>query len=144
MVINKKDRKHTRFSLKNAFIGFPGEEKHWGEIINISRGGFKALTNLEFEKGEIFSVLIDLRGVPDQALFPNHFEIKIKTIWKYPLTYKKEVKNTCGASFADLGERENGLLNSLYESLNKNKKTSDEDLDNVLTEIDTYLEQFRK
>jgi len=29
--------------LKNALIGFPGEEKHWGEIVN-SRGGFKALT----------------------------------------------------------------------------------------------------
>ncbi|MDP7349674.1 MAG: hypothetical protein QF907_01650 [Nitrospinota bacterium] len=43
MVVNKKVRKYRRFSLKNALIGFPGEEKHWGEIVN-SRGGFKALT----------------------------------------------------------------------------------------------------
>jgi hypothetical protein len=25
-------------------IGVPREEKHWGEIVSISRGGFKALT----------------------------------------------------------------------------------------------------
>jgi hypothetical protein len=44
MVVNKKVRKYRRFSLKNALIGFPGEEKYWGEIVNISRGRFKALT----------------------------------------------------------------------------------------------------
>ena len=144
MVINKKDRKYQRFSLKNASVGFPGEEKYWGEIVNISRGGFKTLTNFEFEKGEILNALIDLRRVADQALFPNHFEIKIKIIWRYPLTFKDELKNSCGVSFADLDEREEGLLDSLFESLNKSKKASDEGIEKVLEEIDRHLDKFRK
>ena len=73
-------------------------------------------------------------------------EIKIKIIWKYPLTFKDELKNSCGVSFADLDEREEGLLDSLFESLNKSKKASDESdegIEKVLEEIDRHLDKFR-
>ncbi|MEE9165570.1 MAG: hypothetical protein V3U15_04840 [Nitrospinota bacterium] len=54
------------------------------------------------------------------------------------------MKNTCGVNFTDLGKTEEGFLNSLYESLNKSEKMSEEDVDGLIMGIDTYLEQFRK
>ena len=138
-------RTDKRFSLKNALIGFPEEEKYWGKIINISKGGFKILSviDTDFEKGKILNVVIDFRSVPDQALYPNHFELKIKIVWKYPDSKKNGPNSYYGACFADLGAKEKEILHSLFESIDRSKKISDDDIDNVLKEIDLYLEQFR-
>lgn len=138
-------RMYKRFSLKNALIGFPEEEKHWGKIINISKGGFKILSviDTDFGKGKVLNVVIDFRSVPDQALKPNHFELKIKIVWKYQDSKIKGPNSSYGACFADLGAKEKEMLHSLFESIDRSKKISDDDIDNVLKEIDLYLEQFR-
>ena len=39
------ERNYKQFSLKNALICFSEKKNHWGEIADISGGGFKLLTN---------------------------------------------------------------------------------------------------
>lgn len=141
--MSRKKRAYKRFSLKNALISFPGGKNEEGMIANISKGGFKISTNMDFENGEIITALIDLRSIPDQALNPNFFELKVKILWKSSNSKDQRIKNVYGACFANMSSHEKELLHSLFESFHKNKKMSDDDIEEVLLEIDAYLEKFR-